>query len=261
MQYNYSSVCAVINHACVIDGNYLTSNKFLNDFSRLPYIAKGIYVDSMTGANGFVSFIFGKSYQRMNVSSAEADYDDGEAVDEENLPAMPMSEATLDEIVSYVPVFRLRYTLNVSTTEKQQLSVEWERQVLRYVNEHFQSNVIHIYASSSTAISDAVSKQARDEGGYLGILCAVFICLVCVSITVQGNAYTSVGYLSLCGIASLTLSSGATFGVLTAVGIEIIEPMALVVFIVASRLTCFEQTRCSLCPPSHGLYALFNRRR
>ena len=235
VQHNYSSLCAVISQACVIDGNYLTSNKFLQDFSRLPYITKGIYVDSMTGANGFASFIFGKSYQRMNVSSADADYDDGETQ-----PSMPMPEALLEEIVSYVPVFRLRYALNASTVEKNQLSVQWERQVLRYLNEEFQSNVIHISASTSTAISDVVTKQARDEAGYLGILFAVFILLVCVSISVQGNSHTSVGYLSLCGIVSLTLSSGATFGVLTVVGIEIIEPMALVVFIIASRLPCYE---------------------
>jgi hypothetical protein len=158
-------------------------------------------------------------------------------------------------------VFRLRYALNASTVEKHQWSVQWERKVLRYLNEEYQSNVIHISASSSTAISDVVTKQARDEGGYLGILFAVFFVLICVSITVQGNSHTSVGYLSLCGIASLTLSSGATFGVLTMVGIEIIEPMALVVFIIASKLSCYEQTRCSHCASSCGLYAMLNRLR
>ena len=224
----------MINHACVIDGNYLLSNKFRQDISQLPFIPSGMYFDSSTGANGISSFIFSKHFRTMNVTLPEADYVDDEEEVEENVD-ITTTPPPSKEIVYYVPIFRLRYSLNVSNDEMQHLSMQWEREALRYLNEIFQSKIITVSASSSTAISDAVSKQARDEGPFMAIMFLTFSIFVCFSISIQGNFHTSVGYLSLCGIISLALSSGATFGLLTVVRVQLIEPMALIVFVVASK--------------------------
>jgi hypothetical protein len=217
----------------VIDGNYLLSDIFRRDAANLAFKPSGIYVDSFTGANGISSFIFGKNYQVINITLPENDYTDGE--NDETDVSETTTEAPLKEIISYVPLFRLRYSLNISTDEMRSLAMTWERESLRFLNEKFQSKLIILSASSSTAISDAVSKQARDEGVYMTIMLLIFFALVCLSISIEGNFHTSIGYLSLCGIISFTLSSGATFGILSVVRIEIIEPMALIVLVVASK--------------------------
>ena len=231
-QYNFSSLCARIDHACVIDGNYLLSNKFRQDALRLPYIPSGIYFDSLTGANGISSFIFGKHHKISNVSAPDVDYEDEEEEDGDSTE----KETSLTEIVSYVPIFRLRYTLNVSNDEMRHLSIQWEREVSHYLNEKFQSSSVSLSVSASTAIQDVVSKQARDEGPFMAIMVLIFLIFVCFFTSIQGNFHTSVAYLSLCGIISLVLSSGATFGFLSIIKIQIIEPMALLVFIVTSKL-------------------------
>jgi len=115
------------------------------------------------------------------------------------------------------------------------LSLNWEKEVLRYLNEKFQSKLINLSASSSTSIADAISKQAHHEGPFMSIMLLIFFIFVCFFISIQGNFHTSVGYLSLCGIISLALSSGATFGLLTIIRIQIIEPIALIVFVISSK--------------------------
>ncbi|CAF3212379.1 unnamed protein product [Rotaria sp. Silwood2] len=234
-QYNYSMLCAVLNNACLIDGNYLLSDRFRQDASYLKRKSHGIYFDSDTGANGLSSFIFSKHHKFINVTSPESDYVDEEEIEgeekEEHLDVT--TPATLTEIISYVPIFRLRYSLNITTNEMRYLSTIWENEVLRYLNEKYQSKLIYLSVSSSTAISDTVSKQARDEGPFIAIMLLIFFIFVCFSISIQGNFHTSVGYLSFCGIMSLALSSGATFGLISIFRIQIIEPMSLVVFVVA----------------------------
>jgi hypothetical protein len=221
----------------MIDGNYLLSDKFRQDALNLQYIPSGIYFDSLTGANGISSFIFGKNYQVINTTLPEVDYDDEEE-EEENDVTTPRS---LREIVSYVPIFRIRYGLNVSNNEMRSLALNWEKEVLRYLNEKFQSKLITLFASTSTSINDAISKQANTEGPFMAIMLLIFFIFVCFFISIQGNFHTSVGYLSFCGIISLALSSGATFGILSLLRIPIIEPMALIVFVIASKLKLFSR--------------------
>jgi phosphate starvation-inducible membrane PsiE len=243
LQYNFSSLCAKINQACVIDGNYLLSDKFRQDASHLLYIPSGIYFDSLSGANGISSFIYSKHHQIANVTTPEVDYDEDEGEEEEEVEDSPKKPASLTEIVSYVPIFRLRYSLNVSNKEMLHLSMDWEREVLNHLNEKFQSTLINLSVSTSSAVADVVSKQAHDEGPYMAIMLLVFFIFVCFFISIQGNFHTSVGYLPLCGMISLALSSGATFGFLAVIRIQIIEPMALLVFVVASK---FEKNRFRL---------------
>jgi hypothetical protein len=220
----------------MIDGNYLLSKKFRQDALKLPYIPSGIYFDSMTGANGIGSFIFGKDYQVINITLPEEDYDEDEEQedgDTEDLTTIKVPSTI--EIVSYVPIFRLRYALNVSNDELRHLSMHWEREILRYLNEKFQSTLINFSASTSTAVSDTVGKQARDEGPFITIMLLIFFIFAGFFISIQGNFHTSVGYLSICGVINLALSSGATFGLLTILKFQIIEPMALIVFVIASK--------------------------
>ena len=227
-------MCAILNHACAIEGNYLLSNKFREDALHLKYIPNGIYIDSSTGANGISSFIFGKTYQVINATAPEVDYQDDEEKEEEEEADAVSTPAISTEIISYVPVFRLRYSLNISNDQMRSLSVNWEKEVLRYLNEKFQSMLITISASTSTAITDTISKQAQNESPFMAIMLLIFFIFVCFFISIQGSSHTSVGYLSICGIISLTLSSGATFGLLAVCRIAIIEPMALIVFVIAS---------------------------
>ena len=124
----------------MIDGNYLLSSKFRQDALHLPYIPNGIYIDSSSGANGIGSFIFGKSYQVINITSSDADYQDDE--EEEDVEKTP---PTLMEIVSHVPIFRLRYALNISNDRMRSMSIDWEKEVLRYLTDKFQSDLISIY--------------------------------------------------------------------------------------------------------------------
>ena len=228
----------MINHACVVDGNYLLSDKFRQDALLLPHIKSGIYFDSLTGANGLSSFIFSKDYKILNTTLPEEDYVDEEEEKEEGEEGEEVSEpkqAKFIEVVSYVPLFRIRYSLNISTDEMRSLALQWEREVLRYLNEKFHSSLIHISPSTSTAITDTVGKQARDEGPFMAIMLLIFFIFVGFFISIQGNSHTSVGYLSLCGVINLALASGATFGLLAVFQFQIIEPMALIVFAVASK--------------------------
>lgn len=213
----------------MVDGNYLLSSKFRQDALQLPYIPTGIYIDSSTGENGIDTFIFGKNYQVINVTSSDADYQDDEEEDDEPTPVV------FTQIVSHVSVFRLRYALNISNDRMRALSIDWEKAVLHYLTEQFQSNLISVFPSTSTAITDTINKQAHNEGPFMAITLLIFLIFVCFAISIQGNSQTSVGYLSVCGIVSLMLSTGATFGILAIFRIDIIEPMALIIFVVASK--------------------------
>lgn len=236
-QYNFSSLCAVINHACVVDGNYLLSDKFRHDVSSLPRKPSGIYFDSLTGANGLASFIFSKAYRTANVTIPEDDYDEEEEEgdDSESMGSTTTKKPAVQEVISYVPMFRLRYSLNISNEHMRNLSLQWEKEALRTLNEQFDSKLIEISPSTSSAISDTVGKQARDEGPFMAIMLLIFFISVGFFICIQGNFHTSVGYLSHCGVVNLALTSGATFGLLSLFKFEIIEPMALIAFAVASK--------------------------
>lgn len=225
---NYSSLCARFHRACMIDGNYLLSKMFRNQIEQLPYPSRGIYTDSTDGANGISSFIFGKDFRVINVTEEEPDYED-----EEEEPMKSTSAPRMKEIVSYVRLFRLRYALDVSTDELRRLAMAWERGVLKMLNEDFHSDLIEFSASTSTAISDLVSGLARKEGVFIGILFLIFFILICLFVSFQGDIHTSVGFLSLFGICNFFLSSGTTFGLLTLMKVEILEPMALIVFVIA----------------------------
>ncbi|CAF0971101.1 unnamed protein product [Adineta steineri] len=234
-QYNYTSLCAIINRACMIDGNYLLSDKFHKDALNLRYVESGIYFDSLTGANGLASFIFGKDFKIINATLPEVDYDEEEEEEEVGEPEdLPVVKHTSSEkTISYVPIFRIRYSLNISNDHMRHLSTQWEREVLHYLNEKYQSNLIEISPSTSTAITDTVGKQARDEGPFMAIMLLIFFIFVGFFISIQGNFHTSVGYLSICGVLNLALATGATFGLLSVFKIQIIEPMALIIFVVA----------------------------
>jgi hypothetical protein len=174
--------------------------------------------------------MFGKNYQVINTTLHDEDYEDEEEEDTD-----VATSPALTEIISYVPVFRLRYSLNISNNEMRSLSLNWEKEVLRYLNEKFQSKLINFSASTSTSINDAITKQSHNEGPFLAIMFLIFFIFVCFFISIQGNFHTSVGYLSLCGIISLGLSSGATFGLLSVLRIQIIEPIALLFFVISSK--------------------------
>ncbi|CAF0960618.1 unnamed protein product [Adineta ricciae] len=234
MEYNYSTLCTQINQACVVDGNYILSDKFRHDLTHLLPPKSGYYFDT-TGANGIPEFMFGKDYRMTNATSSMVDYDEEEEEEEYNDQnhTPTMHHATSEKIITYVPVFRLRYTMNTSTPERRQLAILWEREALRYLNQEYRSEILEILPSTSTAIADAIVEKAHGEGLYMSIMLLIFIILVCLCVTIQGNFHTSVGYLPLCGILSIALSTGATFGILSMCRIKIIEPMALLVFVVA----------------------------
>lgn len=182
--------------------------------------------------------MFGKSYQVKNLTLFDEDYTDAEAEeedDDDHPDSESPAEVSVTKIVSYVPLFRLRYSLNVSNKDMRSLSMKWENEVLHYLNEKFQSNSISLSVSSSSAISDTVSKQARDEGPFIAIALLIFFIFAWLFISIQGNSHTPIGCISFCGIISLALSSGATFGLLTVLRVQIIEPMALLVLVVASK--------------------------
>ncbi|CAF3412727.1 unnamed protein product [Rotaria sp. Silwood1] len=230
IKYNYSSLCTKINYACVIDGNYILSNKFRQEMFNLLPPKHGYYFDT-TGANGVPEFMFGKNYYLTNALPIGSDYEEEE--EEEPDDSAKIVQTTSDKIISYVPLFRLRYSLNTSTLEMRQLAIDWEREVFRYLNEDFKPNSIEIFPLTSTAASDVITKKAHDEGLYMMIMFLIFFVLLCLFISIQGNFHTSVGYLPLCGILSIGLSTGATFGLISIFRIKLIEPMVLLVFIVA----------------------------
>lgn len=223
--YNYSSLCIKMNYACVIDGNYILSDKFYNDLSHLRVPNDELFIDSF-GANGVIKFMFGNTFQIINASENTADYEDPE--NEEQTEIVPVK---FNEIVSHSSLLRLRYTLNISTEEMKQNSLEWERQIIKHLTEDFQSDLIEIYPSTSTALSDLIKKKSEDEGIYLALMILVFMVIYHLVVSFQGNFHTSTGYLPFLGIVSTILSTGSTFGVLTLCQIEIIEPMALLVLV------------------------------
>jgi hypothetical protein len=172
--------------------------------------------------------MFGKDYQVINITQTNTDY-------EENDDSTEITEATLETIISHVSLFRLRYSLNTSTIEMRQLAIQWEREVLKYLNEEYQSTLIDLFPLISTAITDTITKKAHEEGLYMGLMLLIFLIFYYLFLTIQGNFHTSVGYLPFCGIISIGLSTGATFGFLSLFRIQIIEPMAILVFIVTSK--------------------------
>ncbi|CAF2625342.1 unnamed protein product [Rotaria sp. Silwood2] len=244
--YNYSSLCTKANHACIIDGNYILSDDFREKMFNLLLPKHGYYADK-EGANGVPEFIFGKNYYLTNALPIVSDYDEEEEEEEEQQQqeqddSAKIVQTSSDKIISYVPLFRLRYSLNTSTLEMRQLAIDWEREVFRYLNEDFKSELIELFPLTSTAISDVITKKAHDEGLYMMIMFLVFFVLLCFFMSIQGNFHTSVGYLPLCGILSIGLSTGATFGLISIFRIRVIEPMVLLVFIVASKLKLFFST-------------------
>lgn len=233
MEYNYSSLCLKMNHACVIDGSYLLTDQFRRNLSNLAPPKNGYYIDN-TGANGLPDFMFGKDYQLTNVTPVESDYVDPEENDEDD--SRQIIETPLEKIISYAPLLRIRYSLNVTTIEMKQLAIQWERELLEYLNNQYQSLLIDLFPSTSVAITDTVAKQSHQEGLYMTLMIGIFFICYYFFLIIQGNSHTSVGYLPICGMISIGLSTGATFGILTLFRIQIIEPMALLVFVVISKL-------------------------
>lgn len=176
--------------------------------------------------------MFGKNYQLINVTETHSDYTDDDDDDNET----EIVEGNFEKIISHVSLFRLRYSLNTSTPEMRQLAIQWEHQALRYLNEEYHSELIDLFPSISTVITETITKKAHDEGLYMSLMILIFFVLYYFVLTIQGNSHTSVGYLPLCGILSIGLSTGATFGLLSLFQIQIIEPMALLVFIMISKL-------------------------
>lgn len=138
-QYNYSSLCEIINHACAIDGNYLLSNRFRQDALNLKYIPSGIYLDSLTGANGISSFIFGKNYQVINVTSPEADYKDDEEEEAEEEPQIALLNLNRHQLI-YTKALKkaIEYYSDNNTTDQDQI------RILQYHMKSYTQNSIHI---------------------------------------------------------------------------------------------------------------------
>ncbi|CAF5151255.1 unnamed protein product, partial [Rotaria magnacalcarata] len=237
VEHNYSSLCTKMNSACIVDGNYVLSRKFREEMFHLHPPKYGYYMDT-SGANGVPGFMFGKKYgyaDRAPVVSDDSDYNDvdEEAQQHELENSTKIVSPSTERIIVYVPLFRIRYSLNSSTPEIRKLAIDWERKALSYLNGEYKSKLIDVFPSTSTAISDAITKTAHEEGIYITFMFLIFFVLLCIFLSIQGNVYTSVGYLPLCGIISICLSTGATFGLLSVCRIKIIEPMALLIFIVA----------------------------
>jgi hypothetical protein len=216
----------------MIDGNYILTEQFYQDISHLLAPKHGYYYDASSGANGIPEFMFGKDYQLINATKINSDYEDQDDSEE-------ILETSFEEIISYVSLIRLRYSLNTTTNEMQQLAIEWEREVLRYLNEEYKSILIDLFPSTSTAISETITKKAHEEGLYMTLMIVIFFIVYYLVLSIQGNFHTSIGYLPFCGLIGIGLSTGATFGVLSIFRIQLIEPMALLVFIVISKLTNF----------------------
>ena len=135
----------------------------------------------------------------------------------------------------HASLLRLRYTLNISTEQMKQHALEWERQILKYLTEDYQSNLIEIYPSTSTALPDMIKKTSEDEGVYLALMILVFMIVYHIVVSFQGNSHTSIGYLPFFGIISTILSTGSTFGILTLCQMSVLEPMALLVLVMISK--------------------------
>lgn len=229
--YNYSSLCIKINHACIVDGNYILTDRFRQDLSHLLPPKNDYYIDT-TGANGIPGFMFGKKIQLINVTQTPSDYEDDE---EEQKDADVVIEPTVESVISYVSRLRLRYSLNTSTPEMLRLSKQWEYEVYRYLTEEYQSELIDLFPSISTVMTETITKKAHAEGIYMLSMVLIFFILYHLFLSVQGNSHTSVGYLPFFGMISIALSTGATFGILSLLRIPIIEPMALLVFVIVRK--------------------------
>ncbi|CAF5066354.1 unnamed protein product, partial [Rotaria sp. Silwood1] len=81
IKYNYSSLCTKIHYACVIDGNYILSNKFRQEMFNLLPPKHGYYFDTL-GANGIPEFMFGKNYYLTNALPIGSDYEEEEEEEE-----------------------------------------------------------------------------------------------------------------------------------------------------------------------------------
>jgi hypothetical protein len=231
--WNYSSLCTRIDRACVIDGNYLLTDAFRRALKNLHPPAHGYYFDP-SGANGIPAFMFGKDFQLANETPIVPD--DYEEEPEQKSDGDSHVVPPVVQIISHVSVFRLRYSLDTSTDERRQLAIDWEREVFRYLSEEYQSTLIDLFVSTSTAITDSIEKKAHEEGILLSVMLLIFFVLVCIFCSLQGNMLTSLGLLPLFGIISMALSTGATFGLLSICRVQIIEPMAFLVFLVASKI-------------------------
>lgn len=244
--WNYSSLCVRHNQACMIDGNYLLSETFRQALSNLSPPANGYYVDNH-GANGIVPFIFGKNYKIINATLTDADYEDDEEIS--NVSQLTTTTNVV-QIISHVPLFRLRYSLKSSTFESKQLALKWERKAMEFLTEHYQSSLIELAVSTSNSINETVTKKAHAEGIFLALTFVLFLVFVHFLSSIEGNRLTSVGFLPIFGLISIVLSTGTTFGFLTLFQVEIVEPMALIVFAVA----IFESMRISIvCGEYHRL--------
>ena len=208
VRYTYSSLCIKMNHVCVIDGNYILTDRFHQDLPFLRVPKDGLFIDAVTSSNGVLGFLFGKTYQIINATDSTLDYEDHEEQSE-------ITPVKIEEIISHASLLRLRYTLNISTEQMKQHALEWERQILKYLTEDYQSNLIEIYPSTSTALPDMIKKTSEDEGVYLALMILVFMIVYHIVVSFQGNSHTSIGYLPFFGIISTILSTGSTFGILT----------------------------------------------
>ena len=230
-KYNYSLLCTKVNHACMVDGNYILSDRFRETMSHLPLPKNGYYFD-WSGAYGIPGFMFGNGYRTTHESVPS--YYEYESSEEQDDLAIA-TEKSLEEIISYVPLLRLRYSLNISTSEMRQLAIKWERATMRYLIEEHHSELIIVLPFTSTAIADSITKKAHEEGLYMSLMMLIFFILVTFFLSIQGNIHTSVGYLPLCGIISTGLSTGATSGLLALFNIPIIEPMFVLLFLVLGK--------------------------
>lgn len=233
--YNYSALCQQIHHSCMIDGGYILADQFLQRPSETKLPQHGYLMDGSDRA-GIPEFMFGKHFQVIN-ETWDFDYSD----DEESNVTL---EIKPEQIISTARLLRIRYTLNVSTPIMTRLSIGWERQIFRYLTEEFQSNLIDIYVITSTSINDSIMKRAHQEGPCLLIMVIIFLVLSLISILSEGNSLTSIGILSVCTLINIVLCTGSTFGLLTIVHIDLIEPMSLLIIVVISK-TEIPFLRCS----------------
>lgn len=244
--HKYSTLCTRINDICIIDGNYVLTNKFREEMVFLRPPKHGYYMES-SGANGIPEFMFGKNYQVVERTYTPPDYQEDEqeeaetgtethTEDPEHFSSTTAFETQLEKVISYVPLFRLRYSLSSFTAERRQLSVDWERKVFTFLSRNYKSKIIDVYVSTSTAIYDSITKEAHGEGAYMLLMFTAFFILLCLFISIQGNLHTSVSYLPVFGVISICLSTGATFGLISIFRVKVVEPMTLLVFIIASKL-------------------------
>ncbi|CAF0972507.1 unnamed protein product [Didymodactylos carnosus] len=253
--YTYSQLCKkeLNTNICAVDGGYLLTDKFYKQFS--DYIPTGIYYDS--GLTGYRNFMFGKNY---NVEDLIEDYHDDE--DDVNITTILPVKQEEKKIISYAPLFRLRYNLNTINESMKQLALEWEKLIienLTLVDEKF--NQLNIYTSVSTTVNSEISKYARLEAKSIGIMIIVFFLCTCFCVGIEGNWLTSVGYLPLFGIIGYALSTGATFGFLSLCKMSLLEPMTMLALIIGIMdcirisIVCkeFHLTFCSLTIPLQKL--------